>query len=333
MKTEDKLDRLFQFLRSETPNVENRQIHVWLSTVSIGTGVTSFSLMAKLKAFLKTTFGKICAGIIISTVLVNTLSIFSSESTKVKRDTHLPRTIDQGDTILMLSHQVPNNSNMLSSALKSSSSGSKLNADSIISSFVEFFPLHLIDMENLEPTVHVSLSQSKKDEIIWAGVYKTFEDFLSRHFYDSIPINVMKNKIYVGSFDRVVLKTAERKTSFKLGTIYGFYDGENLHRYRQTKSSWEDYGYFTVRETDGLVLYSQAQTGYKGTNQTRFYYSTDLNSPIKSLSIKNLLADFQSPLFIEQVKKPVDRLTNMSQGKWSRSLKEINEVYRAYFIR
>ena len=335
MKTEEKLDQLFGTLRSESATVGDIEVQAWLEAVPIGTGVTSFSFVSKLKAFLATTLGKVCAGIVIGMVGVSILGILAAEPSPDDRDAALPKGISDRakDSTVELIHPSTKTAETRTSKKRTKSTRGEVNEVSMLPFIVQFLPLHLIDSQTPDSTVYVYLSKSPGDENHWAGVYKTYEDYLARRFYDSIPINVAKNKIYVGSFDRVVLKTDERKTSYKLGSIYGFYDGKNLRRYRVTKSQWEDYGYFTVRETNGLVLYSQIQSGYKGTQQTEFYYSIDLNAPIKSLSVKNLLADFQNPAFTEEVKKKVDRLTNMSQEKWSVTLKEINEMYRKYFIK
>jgi outer membrane pore protein E len=332
MKTEEKLDQLFGTLRSESATVEDMEVQEWLAA-SVGSGTAGLTLAAKLKAFFATTLGKVCAGIVFGMVGMSILGILAAEPSPDERDADIPAGVSDEamDSIIELRRPVHKKSSNASSLKNTKSAKGEVNENSILPFIVQFLPLHLIDSQNEDSTVYAYLSKSPGDETEWAGVYKTYEDYLARRFYDSIPINVAKNKIYVGSFDRVVLKTNERKTSYKLGSIYGFYDGKNLRRYRETKSQWEDFGYFTVRETNGLVLYSQVQSGYKGTQQTEFYYSIDLNSPIKSLTVKNFFADFQNSAFTEEVKKKVDRLTNMSQEKWSVTLKEINEIYRKYF--
>lgn len=335
MKTEEKLDQLFGTLRSESATVGDIEVQAWLAATSVGSGTAGLTLAAKLKAFFATTLGKVCAGLIISMAGVSILGILAAEPSPDERNAGIPSGVsDQAmDSIIELREPAHEKSSKVTFKKSTKLTRGEVNENSILPFIVQFLPLHLIDFQNEDSIVYAFLSKSPGDENQWAGVYKTYEDYLARRFYDSIPINVVKNKIYVGSFDRVVLKTDERKTSYKLGFIYGFYDGKNLRRYRVTTSQWEDYGYFTVRETNGLVLYAQVQSGYKGTQQTKFYYSVDLNSPIRSLTVKNLLADFQNPAFTEDVKKKVDRLTNMSQEKWSVTLKEINEMYRKYFMK
>jgi len=333
MKTSEKLDHLFGTLKSEAATVQVSEVQAWLAASGIGSGVAGLSLVSKLKAFLATTLGKICAGMVISMVGVSILGILAAEHSPDQRDAALPMGASDRttDSTVELTAPTRNTQTTIPSQKRTNKGKDEAHETRFLPFTFQFLPLNLIDSQKEDSTIHAYLSESPRDEQQWLGVYKSYEDYLARRFYDSILINVVKNKIYVGSFDRVVLKTDERKTSYKLGSLYGFYDGKNLRRYRETKSQWEDYGYFTVRETNGLVLYSQVQTGYKGTQHTAFFYSIDLNSPIRSLTVKNLLADFQNPAFTEEVKKKVDRLMNMSQEKWSVALMEINSSYRKYY--
>ncbi len=333
MKAEEKLDHLFGMLRSEITSVETAEVQVWIAAASIGSGTAGLTLAAKLKAFFATTLGKICAGLIISMAGVSVLGILAAEPSYDERDTGIPAGVSDQvkDSIIELRGPAHKKSAKVPSQKRGKSNSGGVKENSILPFSFKFLPLHMLNIQNEDSTVNDNLVKSPEDENLWAGVYKTYEDYLAKRFYDSIPLNVAKNKIYVGSFDRVVVKTDERKTSYKLGSLYGFFDGKNLRRFRVTNSQWEAYGYFIVRETSGLILYSQVQSGYKGTQQTNFYYSLELNSPIRSLTAKQLSSEFSNADFIDEVKKKVDRLINMSQEKWSVTLKEINEIYRKYF--
>jgi hypothetical protein len=89
----------------------------------------------------------------------------------------------------------------------------------------------------------------------WAGTYKTDSDYAMNKLTDRVALDSKKNKIRIGSFERLVLKSEGKKIVYKPGELFGFFDGTHHFRYYKGKGPLSEEGYFTIRETSGMLLY------------------------------------------------------------------------------
>jgi len=161
------------------------------------------------------------------------------------------------------------------------------------------------------------------------GIYKTFKSFHNAPS-NIICLDTNSNKLYIGSFDRLIIKSNRSKTIFKPGEIYGFYKGDKIFRFFEEKGATKLYGYFNIKDTSGLVVYARKSRGYKHSS-IRYYYSKTLNEPIKILNMKNLESDFNNPDFILEVKSLVENLINQNSKNADESIHKINIAYKKYF--
>lgn len=162
-----------------------------------------------------------------------------------------------------------------------------------------------------------------------AYVYKSYVDYSTNNLSESISLDNKKNKIIRSSFERLVVKSDGKKTIYKPGELYGYFDGAFLYRYFNMDGSLSNYGYFKVRDTTGLIFYSQRHfNGYS--NNTYYYYSRSMNDPIKYLNMKNLKSEYNNTDFLNQIESKVNKIKNMNPEKASLMLKEINAAYNTF---
>jgi|GEM_PF-2797594 outer membrane pore protein E len=329
MKSEEHLDRLFAYLKSEEVSTSPDEISIWLESATVinpspkGSGFTQ--IKARLSAKIR--------WVIFPILLVATGVIWyliSDSPTQKQPEKKIPSSKLVSQSILKNdSIEIIANKEEISN-LKSNEQGKGAASDISINDLTPTL-LIPVDFQPANALQGAGPLSSLNEEKKWAGVYRSFAEFNNGKFYDSIDLDIRKHKIYVSSFDRLIVKTESRKTVYKPGTVYGYFDGKNLRRYGETNSVLKDFGYFTVQDTNGLILYKQIQTGYKGTQHTSFFYSTTLNSPIKKLSVKNLNLDFPNHQFVSDVRKNVENLTNMRPEKSQIALSEINAAFRKYY--
>jgi hypothetical protein len=163
----------------------------------------------------------------------------------------------------------------------------------------------------------------------YEGVYCTEEAFLNKKFDDSICTDFNENFIRVRSFNRLVMIENKVKKVYKSNTVYAYQYKGNICRYQAQDRPFDEYGYFYVKDTTGLMIYTQRSGGKYGSS-INYYYSTSATSKIKKLSVKNLSKDFPESAFVESCKAIVNRLTNQSEEKAMSSIMEINSLFRKH---
>lgn len=172
-----------------------------------------------------------------------------------------------------------------------------------------------------------TMSQSTDNCFKIGGVFKTVEDFNKNIYRDSTCLDDKKNKIVVRSGYVLVLVSNKKKRKYKAGEIYGYFDGEYIKRY-VGKSTFNVDGYFSIIDTNGLIIYEQRSTNYVSYfswHSKSYYYSIDLTSPIKRLKVSNLEKDIKNEKFLKEIKALKD-LSEKVDGIF-----EINKIYKKYF--
>jgi hypothetical protein len=159
----------------------------------------------------------------------------------------------------------------------------------------------------------------------WAGVYKTYSIYCQRQYSDSVCLDIKGNSINIGSLNKIIINSNGQKKIFNPGEIFGYFDGENTFRYFETSGAMSPSGFFLIKDTSGLIIYSQKQRSYKHST-TGYYYSKNLNDTIKILNVKNLVADFGNDPFVALV----ETLKNKNEEKARASIREINLIYQKY---
>lgn len=163
----------------------------------------------------------------------------------------------------------------------------------------------------------------------WAGIYKTFSNYTQKQYSDSVCLDIKGNSVYQGSLYNLILKSNRQKTTFNPGEVYGYFDGENTFRYFETNGAMSPYGFFLIKDTSGLIIYSQKHHSYRHSS-TGYYYSKTMNDTIKILNIKNLETDFANMTFLAEVKGLVESLKNKNTEKAMVSIREINAIYKKH---
>lgn len=158
----------------------------------------------------------------------------------------------------------------------------------------------------------------------WGGIYKTSNSYLQKQPSDSVCLEQKGNSIYQGSLNKIVIKSGKEKTTFNPGDVFAYFDGDNTYRYFETTGVMSPYGYFKIEDTLGLTIYSQKHRSYRHSS-TVHYYSKDINSTIKLLTVSNLEQDFKNEDFINDIKK-LKTLTEMSGDTF-----EVNIAYKKHF--
>ena len=158
-------------------------------------------------------------------------------------------------------------------------------------------------------------------------LYKSYEDYSKGKVLDSACLSKQGNELekYWG---RIVLKKEKEKKKYSHGSLWGYQKGNDLFRYFDKTTTFGTYGYHKIIDTAGLIIYSKKESGgYRMSSTYKLYfYSKDLNSPLKKLTIKNLEADFPNPEFIAELKK----LKKLSVTQADSNLK-INDIYNKFY--
>ncbi len=140
---------------------------------------------------------------------------------------------------------------------------------------------------------------SQNTDCIGAGVYLTYEDFMSNKLSHTIDFNrlghqfktVPKIKIITPDSTKFWLRNKE---VFKGGSIYGYYEYGKKYRYFSYSGFWSFMGGFyleIVKEMNGKILYRSYHSTRHGGSHYDYYYSNDYKSEIKSLRRSKLFKD------------------------------------------
>jgi hypothetical protein len=160
-----------------------------------------------------------------------------------------------------------------------------------------------------------------------AGVYLTKDDLVQNH----LSFDIVKNKHYKMNFTfpadmSLTLKIIKPDTElvFKPGTIYGYYDCGSVYRYSPMLELNVPEDYYKIEEAKGLVIYSS-----RFISGAEIYYSLDINSPVRRLTLKNLEADLKDdPDFINAIKKYTSKPGSDIWDRDKDGAFMINNIYR-----
>lgn len=133
--------------------------------------------------------------------------------------------------------------------------------------------------------------------------FSTYENYRQNKFEDSLCLSVKKNKFFANN-KKLVLKENGRKIRYLAGSLWGYSKGNALFRYYEEDVFFANFGYFEVINQNGFILYAREEIISNLIIYSRFYYySTNLTSPLKILSLKNLQIDFPNEAFISEVEE------------------------------
>ena len=158
--------------------------------------------------------------------------------------------------------------------------------------------------------------------------FTSYEDYTQNKFVDSLCLSVKKNKFFVNS-QKLVLKENGKKTKHLAGSLWGYSKGNTLFRYYDEDVFFANFGYFEVINQNGFILYAREEIISNLIIYSRFYYySTNLTSPLKTLSLKNLQIDFPNESFIREVE--ASKILDDYEKK-DEDVKAINAMYKKYY--
>ena len=156
-----------------------------------------------------------------------------------------------------------------------------------------------------------------------AGVYLNSVAFDSNTFTDSIFLNNKMDRITMGNNSIIKLNSKKNgQKRYEPGDIFGYSDGTNKYRFfYDDKNEGGPFGYFKLEEINGLLIYSQ----WALHGGTSYFYSKDLDSPIKELLKKNLDRDFPN----EDFSREVLSLKNLNKNK--EAVTKLKAIYLKYY--
>lgn len=165
-------------------------------------------------------------------------------------------------------------------------------------------------------------------------LFASYQDFADSTPSDGMCLSDRENKIskYWG---RIVLKEGKNKRKYTHGSLWGYQNQTSVYRYfDEGKTFGGAYGYLELVSSDGLFLWAfrDTYTYFGGTYRVHYYYSTDIDAPIKKLSLTNLESDVAIADFFQDVKEVVEDLaTTMSSTVDQDAVNKFNAQYRSYF--
>jgi hypothetical protein len=177
----------------------------------------------------------------------------------------------------------------------------------------------------LIPLIGISQDETKCSK--QGGVYLTAKDFANNTFTDSICLDNEKNKIVLrGPGNTIVIISENEKRKYDEGKIYGFSDGEKKYRYYYD-GAFSSFGYYSIADTNGLIIYYKRSydPAIVPIPSDVYFYSIGYDSPMKSLTLKNLKKDFDNKEFIKEVEALKDL------GEKIEDDFKINDLYKKYF--
>jgi hypothetical protein len=172
-----------------------------------------------------------------------------------------------------------------------------------------YYFLRLVGSGLVTVLLFILPAHSQKKDSCFAGAYITQDDFINNDL--SYKINTA-DKGYKLSFTfpadfTLTLKIMTPDSTFKFapGTIYGFSECGSVYRYYpggKELNAQEDF--YKIEEAGGLIIYSSVFV-----SGDEIFYSTNLTSSIRRLTLRNLKEDFWNyPDFIAKVEKIKRRL-------------------------
>jgi hypothetical protein len=179
---------------------------------------------------------------------------------------------------------------------------------------------------SLYPTFILAQDSSNCSEKL--KLFSSYQLYLNNKPVDSICLSNSQNRLnkYWG---RIVIKEKDQKRKYIHGELWGFQQGEKLFRYFDEGKKWGGaYGYLELIEASGIYVFAfrEKYSYFKGTYKTHYYYSKDLESTLKKLTVENLETDYPNPSFLEEVKG----LKSLEEKDTNSALK-INQIYKRYF--
>jgi hypothetical protein len=158
-------------------------------------------------------------------------------------------------------------------------------------------------------------AHSQKAEPCFAGVFITQDDFISNHLSYKINTALKDYKLsftFPADFTLTLkIVTPDSTLKFPPGTIYGFSECGSVYRYYsggKELNAQEDF--YKIEEAGGLVIYSSVFV-----SGDEIFYSTNLTSSIRRLTLRNLKEDFWNhPDFIAKVEKMKSRIADRNDN-------------------
>lgn len=181
----------------------------------------------------------------------------------------------------------------------------------------------------LNPLVLLSQTKAAENCIESIKLYTTYKNYENNQTNDSICLSGKSKKFSI-FYNKLVLKDGQNKRKYAHGSLWGYQKGNDLFRYFDKNATFGTYGYHKVIDTEGLIIYSKKESGGYRMSSTYnvYFYSNDLNSPLKKLTVKNLEADYPNPDFINGLKN-----LKSLPDKGINSNTMINDIYNRFYKR
>jgi len=125
----------------------------------------------------------------------------------------------------------------------------------------------------------------------YAGVYLTKDDLINDHLSYKVNLSENGNKLKFPPIAdwklEVKIVTPSQTHKFPAGSIYGYYQCGRIYRYSRGGSLYSIEDFYRIEEVGSLVIYTSVFN-----SGSEYFYSKDLNSPIRRLNLWNLKEDF-----------------------------------------
>jgi len=135
------------------------------------------------------------------------------------------------------------------------------------------------------------------------NVYRTANEFQNNIPSQSFEVHTYPDAVTVDNNSTLIIKASDRQYRFEFGELFGYSLDSNRYRLYGNKSPLEFYGYYKIIDESGLLVYVRKIQRYKGGPGLTYFFSKDLQAPVRMLTLRELKKEFpDQPDFIEKVK-------------------------------
>ncbi len=135
------------------------------------------------------------------------------------------------------------------------------------------------------------------------GIYKTESQFLNNKPSQVFEVKDVKKAVDLSLYQKLILRSSDGLREFEYGNLYGYTVRGVRYRAYGKKNGLDEYGYYSVIDDSGVVIYSRLIHPHKTDTGPSFYFSKSLHDPIKLFTLHEFKKAYSdNPEFLEKIK-------------------------------